>query len=87
MFKIQVEDSIVSIDVAAPDEAGKIECSDLALMATLSNTFGLHTTLGESASPEALEAAVKKLGLKYEIIEGADILDMPIQPMPDGAIP
>ena len=89
MFKVKTSfpDAMISINVKAPDEAGKIRCSDRQLMTLLSNTFGLHTILGSSGSPEALVAALHNKEIEYEILEGAEILDLPRVPLPDGAIP
>lgn len=42
--------------------------------------------VGDDASPLDLVAALTKSKLKWEIIEGAEILDLPITELPKGAV-
>jgi hypothetical protein len=87
MLKINTPFGKVWIAVNNGDDMAKLEAEDPYLLEQLRRTMGRDHMMGESGRAADLEAALINLGLDYEILEGAEILEMEIEPLPEGAIP
>jgi hypothetical protein len=91
VFKVRLTrlDITVSIDSDSPDRRAQIvvagENSQFMKQQIASMTGMYGHIIGNSTAPLDLNAALAGSGLDFEILEGADILKMPRQELPDGA--
>jgi hypothetical protein len=89
MIRIEIENAVLSIDSDKPDRHGAAvwagESQELAEW--LPNQYGMFGHyVGDYPCPsDAIHALIvgKK---KYKVLEGQEILDMPIKPLPEGSI-
>jgi hypothetical protein len=89
VIRIEIDDAVLFIDSDKPDKHGAAiwggDYQDLAQW--LPNQFGMFGHyVGDSPCPsDAIHALIvgKK---KYQVTEGQEILDLPIEPLPEGVI-
>lgn len=93
MFRVKTNFGEVSIDSDSPDKSapivvtGGIPALANHLQDMLSKSVGFHgRLLGQECSPLDLHAVLVITGLKFQILEGEEILAMPQTPIPDGAV-
>jgi hypothetical protein len=84
-------DATISIDSDSPDRYGKATWTgkDAALLSDwITNQYGMYGhRVGESPNPlDAVAALTGATWLEWEIVEGAEILDMPREELPPGAV-
>lgn len=90
MFKIKLPtlDVTISISSISPDNSApiKFEGDAKGFVKELASMYGMYGhRIGRLSTPLDLNAAIVKSGLDYEIIEGAEILEMPQEEIPAGA--
>lgn len=93
MFRVKTNFAEISIDSNSPDRSAPIVVSsdnpDLAsaFAQSLSIAIGFQGhMLGDKCSPLDLHSALLDLKLRFDIVEGAEILDMLGQQLPEGAV-
>ena len=95
MFKVLLSELNVTISINSndPDTPAILEFEgDRIVVATLkkqlAGMYGMyyHGTIGDATAPLDLDHALVTSKLKFEILEGADILKMPRQELPPGAV-
>jgi hypothetical protein len=84
-------DVTIAIDSDSPDRYGKATWTgkDAALLSDwLTDQYGMYGhTVGENPNPlDAVAALTGATWLEWEIVEGKEILDLPRQQLPDGAV-
>lgn len=89
MVKIEIENAILTIAVDRPDKCGTAiwtgQATELAdWLQYQIGTFG-HV-VGDNPCPIDAISALKMSGKKYRVVAGQEILDLPLMPLPDGAV-
>lgn len=84
-------DAVISIDSNLPDHSGVATWTgnDAASIADwLTSQYGMYgKPVGENPSPiDLIHSLTKATWLEWEIVEGRDILDLPVSELPPGAI-
>jgi hypothetical protein len=99
MFRVQIKHLVsgkvseVSISTLFPDQSNKLVSENQALLRELAAEFGLRHSIGQGTSPRELIACLKRFQAEdvpkysYEVIAGAEILEIPEAALPEGAIP
>lgn len=90
MIKIEIGTAVLSIDSDSPGRRGIAVWAgdDQELAAWLPGRYGMFGhRVGDNPAPMDAIAALKTAGKKYEVLEGQEILDLPISPLPEGAVP
>jgi hypothetical protein len=91
MFVVKVRDHIVSIDSNHPDKGGSVQITGKnpaeirRWISTMSGMRGIGLD-GDYAAPSDLDAGLDYLKESFEILEGKEILDMPMDKLPDGCV-
>jgi hypothetical protein len=89
MIKIEIDNAVLLIDSDKPDKYGTaIWAGDYqALAKWLPNQYGMFGHhVGDNPAPMDVIHALIMAKKKYQVVEGKEILDIPITPLPDGAI-
>lgn len=84
-------DATISVDSDSPDRSGNATWSgkDAALLSDwITNQYGMYGhRVGENPNPADLNSAlIAATWLDWEIVEGEEILEMPRQKLPPGAM-
>ncbi len=95
MFKVELPklEVTISLDSNSPDRSAPLqyESSDIDMMKVVRARVGRMTgmyghSIGEKTTPLDLKAALSKSSFEFTIVEGEEILKMPRQKLPDGAM-
>lgn len=89
MIKIEIENAVLSIDSDKPDRYGAAvwsgESKELAeWLPAQYGMFGHY--VGDNPCPSDAIHALIVAKKKYKVLEGQEILDLPMPPLPEGAI-
>jgi hypothetical protein len=90
MFKISAMKHLFSIESIEPETPGKVSIEGIApiLAATwIESLYGMygHGLDSKMERPIDLFMGISQSGLDYEIIEGHEILDLPLEEIPEGS--
>lgn len=89
MITIQIENATLSIDSNKPEKHGTVVwLGDSAELAQwLPRQYGMFGhRVGDNPAPMDAIAAMIASGKKYKVVEGQEILDLPVPELPKGAI-
>ena len=88
MVRVKVDGVLLSIDSNRPDTHGIATWSeDTPLSAWLPLQYGMFGhRVGDNPTPMDAIAALKSASKEYQVIEGQEILDLPISELPEGAV-
>ena len=89
MIIITIGNSVLTIDSNRPDEHGEaVWAGDSAELATwLPSRYGMFGhRVGDNPAPMDVIAALITSKKEYRVVQGLEILDLPIASLPDGAI-
>lgn len=89
MIKIEIENAVLFLDSDKPNKCGAAKWAgdSTELAEWLPNQFGMFGHyVGDYPCPADAIHALIISGKKYRVTEGQEILDLPIEPLPEGVI-
>jgi hypothetical protein len=89
MIRIEIDDAILSLNSAHPNEGSPPYWSgdSTELAKWLPGQFGMFGHyVGDYPCPSDTIHALIISGKKYRVTEGQEILDLPIEPLPEGVV-